>query len=150
MSFFAIFLSLDHQFSFKLHTMIACNNVWRLVEIKPRIRFFAIFSSLVHQFSFKLHRRISCNNTQLIVELKSTKKTLGTQIWAKRAKIVPKIRFFTIFSSSVHQFSWKLHKMIDWNNVYIPVDVKLAKKFWSPNWTKCAKIRPKFRFFVIF
>ena len=33
---------------------------------------------------------------------KTHKKNLGPQIWLKRAKIVPEIRFFTIFSPLVH------------------------------------------------
>ena len=56
---FAIFLSLDQTFSWKLHRMIACNNASHLVEEKfakknwgPKIgsenKFFTIFSSLVH------------------------------------------------------------------------------------------------------
>ena len=73
--FFAIFSSLLDQFSLKLHTVIACNNVQHVVEVKfmkiffaplpklvPKLSFFAIFSSLVDQFSLKLHTMISCNN----------------------------------------------------------------------------------------
>ena len=37
----------------------------------------------------------------LIVEIKSTKKNFLAQIWAKQAKIGPKIRLFDIFSSLV-------------------------------------------------
>ena len=33
--FFVIFSSLVHLFSLKLHTMIACNNVQHLAEVKP-------------------------------------------------------------------------------------------------------------------
>ena len=36
------------------------------------------------------------------IRSKSHEKKLGTQIWAKGAKIGPEIRFFTIFSSLVH------------------------------------------------
>ena len=32
-------------------------------------------------------------------------------------EIGPEIRFFAIFSSLVHSFSFKLHRMITWNNV---------------------------------
>ena len=39
-------------------------------------------------------------------------KEPGAQIWAKWPKIGPKIRFFVTFSSLVHQFSWKWHRMI--------------------------------------
>ena len=40
-------------------------------------------------------------NVLLQVEVKPAKK-MGAQIWAKWAKIGPKIRFFVIFSSVVH------------------------------------------------
>ena len=36
---------------------------------------------------------------------KTHEKKLGTQIWAKRAKIGPEIRFFAIASSLFHEFS---------------------------------------------
>ena len=36
MSFFTIFLSFDQKFPLKLHTMIVCDNVYHLVEVKPR------------------------------------------------------------------------------------------------------------------
>ena len=90
--FFAIFSSLLHQFSLKLHTVIACNNVQHVAEVKsmkkfwglnlvqrcqnfPESRFFAISSSLLHQFSLKLHTVIACNNVQPVVEEKSMKKS---------------------------------------------------------------------------
>ena len=64
--FFGILPSLIHYFSLELHTKIACNNVWHLVEVKPTkkifgyqiwvktgqnwvwTRFFVISSSLVY------------------------------------------------------------------------------------------------------
>ena len=54
---------------------------------------------------------------------------MGAQIWVKWSKIGPKIRFFVTFSSLVHQFSWKLHRMIDWNIVQIK---PLKKKLGGP------------------
>ena len=45
------------------------------------------------------------------------KKTMAAWIWVQGAYIRPKMRFFTIFSSLVHYFSFKLHRMIAWNNV---------------------------------
>ena len=71
--FFDIFPSLLHQFSLKLHRMIAWNNVSLQVEIKPtkkigdpnlsqmakirpKLKFVVIILSLVHQLSWKLHR----------------------------------------------------------------------------------------------
>ena len=45
-------------------------------------------------------------------------KSFGIKFGPKRVKIRLKIRgFFFIFSSMVHCFSFKLHRMIAWNNV---------------------------------
>ena len=89
MSFFSIFLSSNDQFSLRLRTVIAQNNVLHLVEVKltkkiltvqiwakigPEIKFLAIVSSLVHSFSFKLHRMIPWKNIQLLAQVKSKKK----------------------------------------------------------------------------
>ena len=68
---------------------------------------------------------ITWNNAQQLVEVKLTKnkqtnkqkKKTRAKTWAKWAKIGPEIKFFAIFSSLVHQFSFKLYRMIDWNNV---------------------------------
>ena len=116
MSFFSIFLSSNHQFSLKLRTVIASNNVLHLVEAKltkkiltvqiwakigPEIEFLAIVSSLVHSFSFKLYRMIPWKNIQLLAQVKSTKKKKkgggGWQIWTKQVKMRPKISFFCHF-----------------------------------------------------
>ena len=61
-------------------------------------------------------------------------KKFGAQIWAKGTKIRPEIRFFAISSSLVHQFSFKLHRMIAWNNLQLLVEVKSAstKKIEGP------------------
>ena len=89
MSFFSIFLSSNDQFSLRLRTVIAQNNVLHLVEVKltkkiltvqiwakigREIKFLAIVSSLVHSFSFKLHRMIPWKNIQLLAQVKSKKK----------------------------------------------------------------------------
>ena len=52
------------------------------------------------------------------------------QISAKGAKIVPKARFFVIFSSLVQYFSLKLHSVIACNNVQHVGDIKF-KTFGS-------------------
>ena len=138
MSFFSIFLSSNDQFSLRLRTVIAQNNVLHLVEVKltkkiltvqiwakigPEIKFLAIVSSLVHSFSFKLHRMIPWKNIQLLAQVKSKKKT-KTKKWGdgkfgpNRSKSDPKlVFFFSSFCSLVSQFSWKLHRVIAWNNV---------------------------------
>ena len=45
---------------------------------------------------------IACNNVEHLVEVTSTNKSLGAQIYTKRAKTGPKIKFFAYFSSLVH------------------------------------------------
>ena len=56
----------------------------------------------------------------------------GDQTWAKWAKIWPQNRFFAIFSSLVHYFTFKLHRTIAWNNIQVVVEIKLTKKNWDP------------------
>ena len=93
MRFFAIFLSLDRTFFLKLHTVIACNIVSHLVEVKStkkiigtqiwtkigcEIRFFAIYSSLVHFFCFSNciqdDTLEQCLTTCLLADVKSLQK----------------------------------------------------------------------------
>ena len=62
---------------------------------------------------------------------KPTREIFGDQIWVKRTKISPKIRFFAIFSNLIHQFFFKLHKMIAQNNVKQLVELKSARKNWG-------------------
>ena len=102
------------------------------------VRFFAIFSILVHQFSFKLHRMIAWNNIALLVEVKDTKEFFGIHISAKCAKIGPKIRFFVIFSSLVHQFSQKLHYHDDSLEHCLTNSKGKSheKNSWVPNWVR--------------
>ena len=64
--------------------------------------FFLIFLSLDHRFYLKLNTMIACNNVEHLVEVTSTNKSLGAQIYTKRAKTGPKIKFFAYFSSLVH------------------------------------------------
>ena len=51
---------------------------------------------------------------------------------AKWAKIRIKKSFFAIFSGLVLSFSFKLRRMIAWNNVLL-VAVKFMKKLGGPN-----------------
>ena len=80
---------------------------------------------------------------------KPTREIFGDQIWVKRTKISPKIRFFAIFSNLIHQFFFKLHKMIAQNNVKQLVELKPARKLGGGGhiWVRQVKIRPKIRFF---
>ena len=66
------------------------------------MRLFAFFLSLDYTFSLKLHTMIACENVLNLVALKLMEKILGAHVWAKWAKIVLEIRFFTIFSRLVH------------------------------------------------
>ena len=50
----------------------------------------------------------------------------------KQVKTGPEIRFFAIFSSLAHYFSFYLYRMIAWNNFQLLIEVKLTKKaFWG-------------------
>ena len=59
---------------------------------------------------------IAWYNVELLVEVKPTKKFLGPKVEPNRAKLNAKL-FFAIFSSLLDYFSFKLYKMIAWNNV---------------------------------
>ena len=87
---------------------------------------------------------IACNKFYHLVGVSPTKKNLGAQIWAELAKIGPKIRFFAIFSSLDLEFSFKLHRMIPWNNLELLANVKRPKKILGP------KIEPDIALFAIF
>ena len=53
------------------------------------------------------------------------KKNSGTKFGPKSGQ---KLGVFLHFSNVVHYFSFKLHRMIAWNNVQLLPDVKGAKK----------------------
>ena len=96
------------------------DQIWvKRTKISPKIRFFAIFSNLIHQFFFKLHKMIAQNNVKQLVELKPARKLGGEggTFGSGRSKLDPKLGFLVIFSSLVHQFFWKLHRMIALNIV---------------------------------
>ena len=60
-----------------------------------------------------------------------SKKNLAVQIKAKRAKVRPKIRFFTIFLSVVHLFFCNLHRVS--KTFYTSVSKTYKKSFVVPN-----------------
>ena len=80
------------------------------------IRFFTNFLSLDYTFSLKLRTVIACNNVYHIVEIKLMKKYLGSRFGPSGPKSGPNLDFFAIFSSLAHYFSFKLHRIIAWNN----------------------------------
>ena len=110
---------------FKLRTMIAWQIYRRTPMSKcdfkkvtngpksgPKLGYF-LFSQLWF-FSFTLN----CTGCQLgtmsnYQQRSNLRKNLGAQISVKW----PKIRFFAIFSSLAHQLSFKLTRIIAWNNV---------------------------------
>ena len=114
---------------FKLRTMIAwqiyrrtpmskCDfkKVTNGPKLSPKLGYF-LFSQ-VWLFSFTLY----CTGCQLgtmsnYQQRSNLRKNLGAQISVKWPKIGPKIRFFAIFSSLAHQLSFKLTRIIAWNNV---------------------------------
>ena len=57
------------------------------------------------------------NYVKLQVEVKTTKNIMVAQVSVMQAKTGPKIRFFAIFWSLVHQLFCKLNRMIAWNIV---------------------------------
>ena len=66
---------------------------------------------------------------------------------ANGPKSGPKLVFVAISSSLVHYFSFKMHRMIAWNNVLLLVEVKLTKKNLGSNfWSSGPKSGPKLGF----
>ena len=107
-----------------------------------------IFSSLFHQFSFKLHGMMPWNNLTSS-RRKTHKKHWGPNL-GKTGQILVQSQVFCCFSSLVHQFPFKLHRMIAWNSFELLVEIKLAGKKLAHVWAKLAKIGRKNRFCVIF
>ena len=58
---------------------------------------------------------------QCLTSSKTQEKNLGALIWDKLTKIGLETRFFAILPSLVHLFSFKLHRIIAWNNVHLLV-----------------------------
>ena len=81
-----------------------------------------VFLAIVLNGSLKQCLTFSRGKTQRII--------WGAQNWTK---IGSKIRFFAIFSSLVGQFSFKLHKMIAWNNFQLLVAKSMKEIFLGPN-----------------
>ena len=116
MRFFAIFLSLDHQFSLQLRTMIACNNVKPLVEVElankifgakivPGIRLCAIFSNLVYQclqitLDDSLEQWLATSRGKI-----HTQKFLGLKFGPNRPKLCPELGF-SLFSQVFQSISF--------------------------------------------
>ena len=99
MKIFAIFLSFNHNFFFKLNMMIACDNVklskqcktLKQAKIKFKIRFFTIISRLVHNF---LKNKAQNESLELCLT------TSGDKTYEKnleRPKLGPKLIFYIYF-----------------------------------------------------
>ena len=98
--------------------------IWgKQTKIGPKISFFAIFSCFLGQFYVKLQSIIALNNVYLLVEVKLS-KTFCDPNFDKMCQNRSEIRFFGIFSSLLHQFSFKLHWLRAWNNSKLLVEVK--------------------------
>ena len=81
-----------------------------------------VFRHCFAKFSLKLHALIACDN---LVDVKPTKKIFrGPNLGQMGQNQAPNY-FFFIFSSLVHWFSFRLHRVIAWNNVKLLVEVKL-------------------------
>ena len=130
-------LHLVYQFSIKMDRMIAWNSVQLLVELKLIKKIWG--PSLGKTDQNWIQNQIFCHFLKYgsldfleIAQDESLEQYLttsrrkappkfgrggGGQVWVKYTKIGPQIRFFVIFSSTVRQFSFKMHRMIIWNNV---------------------------------
>ena len=87
------------------------------------------------------------------MEVKLAKRIGEAKFGPNRPKSVPKLVFFAIFSSLVHWFSFKLHRMIAWNIVLLLVEVKPAKKKNEGGvkfWPNGPKLDPKLDFLSFF
>ena len=139
MRFFAILLSLDHNFFFeiayddslrqcltsnrgkapptpqKFLGRLSLGQNWTQTQV---FHHFLKFGSLVF---LKITQDKSLEQCLTTGRGKNHLKSLGTQNW-------PEIRFFTIFSSLHHQFSLILHRIAAWDNVYHLVELKPPKK----------------------
>ena len=110
----------------KIHEKSFWTQVWvESVKIGSKVKFFAIFSSLSVTFS------IGQNDSQEPCLITSRGKT-HTKKWEPKfgpngPKLCPVLGFL-LFSSLIHQFSWKLHRMIAWKIIYI----KPLKNFLGP------------------
>ena len=100
MKIFAIFISFNHNFFFKLNMMIACDNVklskqcktLKQAKIKFKIRFFTIISRLVHNFLKKKAQNESLELCLTTSGDKTYEKNLG------RGQNQAQINFLYIFS----------------------------------------------------
>ena len=100
-------------------------------KLSPKLNFSPLFQVWFISFSLNAHND-SLEQCLTTSTGNSHKKFGGKgQIWAKRTKIRPKIRFLAIFLSLVHLFSFKLHRMLVWNNFLLLVEVKLRNFFLS-------------------
>ena len=89
---------------------------WR-PDLVPKIRCFAIFLSLSY-ISLEIAYNDSLRQHLTPSRGKTHRKNF---LVPKFGPVGPEIRFFAIFSSLVHWFSFKCYKIIAWNNVYLLV-----------------------------
>ena len=99
------------------------NKLWPEFEpngpgLSPK-KVFCHFVKFGSYFSLKIAYNDSLRHCLTFSSGRIYEKNFWVQVWGKRVKIGPEIRFFAIFSSLVYQFSCKLHKMIAWNNVQL-------------------------------
>ena len=120
------------------------NKLWPEFEpngpgLSPK-KVFCHFVKFGSYFSLKIAYNDSLRHCLTFSSGRIYEKNFWVQVWGKRVKIGPEIRFFAIFSSLVYQFSCKLHKMIAWNNVqllYIYIYIYIKWRPWfGPNGPK--------------
>ena len=98
-------------------------NVWSVTSITAIVNWF-FHNDYINDLSLKLSwNSINTDDSNItfsnITSLIGRSTLVGLQIWARRVKMEPEIRFFSFFffSSLVHWFSFKLHRIIAWRNV---------------------------------
>ena len=94
-----------------------------------KMRFQAIFSFKMHQILPILHIMIENNSIQYLIKVKALKKNLLALKWANQGQKGAKMRFQAIFSLKMRQFSAILHIMIENNDIYHLMIVKVLKIF---------------------
>ena len=118
-----------------------------MVQNKTQNQFFCHFLECDSLVFFKIDYNDSLQDCLTSSIGRIYKKNLVTKFGPNQAQD----QFNFNFSSLVHQFSFKLLRMITWNNVYLLVAVKPAKSvFGIQVWVKQVKIGPKIRFFIVF
>ena len=166
--FFAIFSSLLHQFSLKLHTMIACNHVQHLVEVKFMKKnlganlvqggqnrsqnqvfcYFLKFALLVFleiAYSDRLQQCVTCSRNKIFEKkiwgpnlVQSGQNRASNQFFCYFFKLGLLVFLKIAYNDSLQQYVTCSRGKIS------------EKHVWALIWSKGVKVGPNTRFFSIF